>query len=465
MLKIAMASGKIKQHCFILLLSVFIFYCQSLYASADSNVKNEKKIMKEKIVIISPYPAEFINGFRRAFEAHYPEYTIQIHKMKTKEGVTYLQQKKGENTVDLFWATSVDAYEILKADGLLARYQPNKQGIPPQIAGIPVFDSDDYYSGFAFTGVGLMWNILYLKSNGVDVPQNWIDLADPQYAGLIGMSSPTRSGTTHIAVESILQTHGWDKGWQLLQQIGGNLRKITMKSSHVPEGVKNGQFGVGVVVDYYGLSAQAKHFPVSFTYTQPATMFPASIALIENAPHARPAKLFIDFLLSLEGQHLLLNKEVARLPIRLETYESAPDGYPNPFTTSSSAKNKTFKLDFSLSKSRYVLVNMLFDSLVTSNFSSLKTAIASIQQLEKKLATTTTPNAEASDLLQQAKQALHAQLVSEEQSLDAVYNTELKVQSKDDDELNKQKNEWNHMMAEHYRNAQVLADKGLELSP
>jgi len=415
----------------------------------------EKKVIKEKIVIISPYPTKFINGFRRAFEYHHPEYAIQVHKMKTKEGVDYLKQKKGENTVDLFWATSIDAYELLKADDLLASYKPAIQGIPPKIAGIPVADPNHLYSGFAFTGVGLMWNIHYLKSNGVDAPKNWVDLIQPKYAGLIGMSSPVRSGTTHIAVESILQTHGWDKGWQLLQQIGSNVRKITKKSSHVPEGVKNGQFGVGIVVDYYGLSAKAKHFPVNFTYTEPAIMFPASIALIKDAPHAGAAKLFIDFLLSLEGQHLLLNKEIARLPIRMESYEGAPDDYPNPFKKT--AEGEAFVLDFSLSKSRYALVNILFDSLITLNLEPLKAVHKRIHQLEKKLAKQS--NTKASALLQQAKQALYQPLVSEKQALETAYNTKFEAK----DALKQQLEAWSSEVKERYQEALVLVEEGLAL--
>jgi ABC-type Fe3+ transport system substrate-binding protein len=452
MTKIHGVGEKINIFYFLSLLTM-LFLC---YQSTNLYADTEKKVMKEKIVIISPYPAKFIDGFRRAFEYHHPEYAIQVHKMKTKEGVDYLKQKKGENTVDLFWATSIDAYEILKADDLLASYKSAIQGIPPQIAGIPVADPDHLYSGFAFTGVGLMWNIPYLKSNRVDAPKNWIDLADVKYAGLIGMSSPARSGTTHVAVESILQTHGWDKGWQLLQQIGSNVRKVTAKSSHVPKGVKNGQFGIGIVVDYYGLSAQAKHFPVNFTYTQPAIMFPASIALIKDAPHASAAKLFIDFLLSLEGQHLLLNKEVARLPIRMESYEAAPDNYPNPFKKTE--KDEAFKLDFSLSKSRYALVNALFDSLITLNLESLKAVHKSIQQLEKKIAKQS--NAKASDLLQQAQQALYVSLASEKQALNTVYNAKL---NESKDVLKQQLEVWSSEMKEHYKTAQALADKGLAL--
>ena len=452
MTKIHKFDEKINIFYGVLLLIILFLCCKSTNLYADT----EKKIIKEKIIIISPYPTKFIDGFRRAFEHHHPEYAIQVHKMKTKEGVDYLKQKKGENTVDLFWATSIDAYEILKADDLLASYKPTIQGIPPQIAGIPVSDPHHLYSGFAFTGVGLMWNIPFLKSNRVEPPKNWIDLADVKYAELIGMSSPARSGTTHIAVESILQTQGWDKGWQLLQQIGGNVRKITAKSSHVPKGVKNGQFGIGIVVDYYGLSAEAKHFPVNFTYTQPAIMFPASIALIKDAPHAKAAKLFIDFLLSLEGQYLLLNKDVARLPIRMESYEGAPDNYPNPFNKTE--KSGAFKLDFSLSKSRYALVSVLFDSLITLNLEPLKAAHKSIQQLEKKIAKQ--PNEKARDLLKQAQQALYVSLASENQALDTVYNTKL---NKSKDVLKQQLEVWSREMKEHYKMAKMLADKGLAL--
>ena len=65
-------------------------------------------------------------------------------------------------------------------------------------------------------------------------------------------------GTTHLTVETILQGEGWDKGWASLLEIGGNLAQVSDRSFGVPDAVNSGQYGVGIVIDFFGLSARRR---------------------------------------------------------------------------------------------------------------------------------------------------------------------------------------------------------------
>ena len=80
------------------------------------------------------------------------------------------------------------------------------------------------------------------------------------------ISSPSRSGTTHLTVETILQGEGWNKGWEQLLAICANSAAITERSFGVPDGVNNGQFGIGLVIDFFGLAGKYSGFPVEFAY-------------------------------------------------------------------------------------------------------------------------------------------------------------------------------------------------------
>ena len=59
-------------------------------------------------------------------------------------------------------------------------------------------------------------------------------------------------------METILQGEGWDKGWSQLLEISGNSAQITERSFGVPDGVNNGQFGIGIVVDFFGLVVEVQ---------------------------------------------------------------------------------------------------------------------------------------------------------------------------------------------------------------
>ncbi len=69
-----------------------------------------------------------------------------------------------------------------------------------------------------------MWNTRYLKANKLAAPKEWADLLKREYFGHVAMTSPSRSGTTHLTVETILQGEGWDKGWEQAARNGGQQR-------------------------------------------------------------------------------------------------------------------------------------------------------------------------------------------------------------------------------------------------
>jgi ABC-type Fe3+ transport system substrate-binding protein len=57
---------------------------------------------------------------------------------------------------------------------------------------------------------------------------------ESKYFNHLVISAPSRSGTTHLTVETILQAYGWEKGWALLLNAGGNMGSITDRSFGVP---------------------------------------------------------------------------------------------------------------------------------------------------------------------------------------------------------------------------------------
>jgi hypothetical protein len=133
------------------------------------------------------------------------------------------------------------------------------RGIPDKI-GSSINDPEGLYRGQALAGYGLMWNTRYLQAHKLAAPKEWADLTKAVYHGHVATSSPSRSGTTHLTFETILQGEGWDKGWNQILQIAGNCAAVTERSFGVPDGVQNGQFGIGLVIDFFGLAAKASGF-------------------------------------------------------------------------------------------------------------------------------------------------------------------------------------------------------------
>ena len=112
----------------------------------------------EKIVVVTSFPEDMTSVIEKAFEGAHPDYDIEILNKSTSSGVKYVQEIAKANTADIFWASAPDAFEVLKAEGRLAKIAPNVQGIPDKIGAYPMNDADGHYFGFAASGYGIMWN-------------------------------------------------------------------------------------------------------------------------------------------------------------------------------------------------------------------------------------------------------------------------------------------------------------------
>ncbi|MEN8199627.1 MAG: extracellular solute-binding protein [Thermodesulfobacteriota bacterium] len=416
--------------------------------------------MEKQLTVVTSYPKDLTTAFKQAFEKAHPDVKVEMLKKKTTAGVKYIQETASNNSSDLFWASAPDAFEVLKGDELLQKYTVKATGIPDLVGSYPINDPDGYYKGFAASGYGMMWNTRYLKAKDIPAPKEWNDMTKAVYHGHTGMSAPSRSGTTHLTVETILQGEGWDQGWKLMKEIAGNFNTVTERSFGVPDGVNSGAFGVGIVIDFFGLSSQASGFPVDFVYPTVTTLVPANIAIVKNAPHPEAAAAFIEFLLSDSGQEMLLNPKIRRLPVRPETYAKAPKDFPNPFTDKSIGAK--VKFDVVKSKNRYNLVNSMFDVMITYRLDDLRKATKAVQDAEAAMAGK--DNAEAAGLVAEARGLIAALPIDEAKAMDQDFAAIFKKKRKKatDKVTGRQaevEQEWDSMVKENYAKAVQLAKK------
>jgi spermidine/putrescine-binding protein len=301
-----------------------------------------------------------------------------------------------------------------------------------------------------------------MKANKLPDPREWADLAKPVYFSHVAMSSPSRSGTTHLTVETILQGEGWGKGWRQMLMIAGNCAAITERSFGVPDGVNSGQYGLGLVIDFFGLAAKASGFPTEFVYPSVTAIVPANIGMVAGAKNAENAKKFINFTLSTEGQELLFDKQISRLPVLPSVYKKAPPGFPNPFTGKIKPK---VNFDSDLSESRYYVVSSIFDQTITFRHKELTQAAKAINEATARLAGKNNPP--ALKLLDEARDLAYSPVVSEEKSMDKEFLA-LYRDTKRDAAKTKQvtglEEYWGHTARRNYAKAAELAKQAAAMA-
>ena len=408
--------------------------------------------LADTITVVTSFPKELTAAYKKAFEAKHPGDKLEILNKNTAAGIAYVREQAAGSRPEVFWASAPDAFEVLAGAKLLQKVDGGNAAIPDKVGAYPINDPQGLYKGQALAGYGIMWNTRYLAANKLPAPKEWADLARPEYFSHVAISSPSRSGTTHLTVETILQGEGWNKGWAQLLAISGNSAAITERSFGVPDGVSNGQFGIGLVIDFFGLAAKNTGMPVEFVYPSVTAIVPANIALVAGAKSPEAGKRFIQFALSEEGQLLLLQKDISRLPVLPAVYAKAPAGYPNPFGGTIQAK---VNFDSDLSEARYYVVVSLFDQMITFRHKELAQATKAIWDAEKRLAGR--PSAQ----LDEAKKLVFTPVVDDRQIADKSLLALFKADKKDE-AASKQKakveEEWASKAKASYARAVELAN-------
>ena len=414
------------------------------------------------VTVVTSFPKELTQAYKSAFEKANPTIKVEILNKNTVQGIAYVRELPVGQRPDVFWASAPDAFEVLAGQNLLDNVADlANKAVPAKVGNYPINNPKGLYLGQALAGYGLMWNTRYMAANKLPAPAQWADLTKPVYFGHVAMSSPSRSGTTHLTVETVLQGEGWDKGWSQMLQIAGNCAAITERSFGVPDGVNNGQFGIGLVIDFFGLAGKYSGFPVEFIYPNVTAVVPANIALVAGGKNAAEAKKFIAYTVSAEGQELLLDPKISRLPILPPEAMKGkvPAGYPNAFEI---AKRAKVSFDSDLSESRYNVVSAMFDQTITFRLKDLQAATQAIHAAEAALSKK--PNAGAAGLVKQARDLAFSPVVGAgmagNKDFLAVFTA-----NKKDAAVNKQvtglEDSWNRHAQANYQRARQLAEQAL----
>jgi ABC-type Fe3+ transport system substrate-binding protein len=226
---------------------------------------------------------------------------------------------KGTPQADVIWGGEGMVFDNLAAEGLLEPLQvPNAMWdeIPAAIGKptpLPLKDPKKLWVGTYFEPYGIIYHPKQLKRLGIEI-KNWDDLLNPKLKGLVTQWPPDCLPPSHVTYEVILQTNGWEKGWEWLKKLAANTGYFQMRSEGVPDLVAKGEFSIGFAVPSSMAFAQVLHgYDVNFLYPKNAYVTIAPISLMKGALHLKAGQAFIEFTLSEEGQKLL--SELGVFPI------------------------------------------------------------------------------------------------------------------------------------------------------
>jgi iron(III) transport system substrate-binding protein len=238
----------------------------------------------------------------KAFETKYSGMSVQVERSGSERNFQRIAQEMASNIFACDVVNSADAahFIVWKRNGWLSPYVPEDvaRHFPPAY-----YDADGLFVVTRVWLSSLGYNTELVKTD--EAPTSFADLLLPKWTGKIVKGHPSYSGTIMTATFQIVRELKWEYLEKLSKQ-----RVLQVQSSTDPP--KKLALGERAVMadgnDYNLLQFKGRGQPVEPVYPSEGTpTITGPTGVFGSAPHPNAARLFHNWLHSIEGQQLLVD--------------------------------------------------------------------------------------------------------------------------------------------------------------
>ena len=273
------------------------------YRGADRDARLVERAKQEGVVVV--YTSLAPTESKPLAEAFEKKYGIKVELWRAlsdkvvQRTVTEAQGRR--HTVDVV-ETNGPEMEMIAREKLLAEIHSPYLADLPQ-AAIPAHRTwfPDRMNFFV-----VAYNTTKVQRS--EIPAGYEGFVDPKWKGRIGIEA-----TDAEWMATLIKTWGNEKGMDYFRKLSA--MKPDVRKGHVllAELIAAGEVPVGLTVYNSNVESLKKRgAPIDFVPVQPVAARPQGIGVARNAPHPNAALLFVDFVLSPEGQRLF--ESLGRVP-------------------------------------------------------------------------------------------------------------------------------------------------------
>lgn len=223
---------------------------------------------------------------------------IEVQRLSANEGYSRVEQEAPNFGADMQWGQ----LESMALRGVDEDYfepydSPTWEDVPDEFK-----DPEGRWYGWSFWYNLVAFNEDALKKKGLDVPESWEDLADPQYEGEITLPNPASSGTGYLFASTILQVMGEDDGWDYLDKLDQNIGQYTKSGSQPAELVGQGEYAIAVTWDQAVFDHIDEGYPLKPVYPSEGLGYSLDVLwMFKDTDQRDEVEELIDYIGSDEG--------------------------------------------------------------------------------------------------------------------------------------------------------------------
>jgi iron(III) transport system substrate-binding protein len=265
---------------------------------------------KEGRVVIYSNTEQFaVAPVLEAFEKAFPKIKVDYTEIKSSELFTRFvsEAQAGALQADIMWSSSMDLQFKLLTEGYAQAY------VSPEKASIPAWANwKDQGFGITFEPAAFIYNKRLMSE--ADAPKSHVDLAKllttraAELKGKVASYDIQRSGLGYFLVSQDLKAG--NTIWDIAKGLGEARARYYTATGSMLEKVSSGEHSLAFnVVGSYALLKAKSDPAIGVVIPRDYAIVMTRIAFItKDAKRQAAAKVFMDFLLSKQGQDAIANK-------------------------------------------------------------------------------------------------------------------------------------------------------------
>ena len=250
-----------------------------------------------KLIVYGSCEEEYLNAVCANFKSLYG-IDVQAQRLSTGEVAAKIEEENGHPSADVWFGGTTDPYNVSSSKGLLEQYEPKNAS--HLISDKFKSTNKDWYG--IYKGIlGILYDKEELQRLKLDVPQDYKDLIDPKYKGLIWSSNYNTAGTAKLIINTVIQKYGHDQGIQYLVDLDKNIAQYTKSGSGPSKAIGTGEctIGIGMLHDGIYQIVDQEHENVGLQIPSSGASYEVgATAIFKGAAHPNAAKLWVEYALS-----------------------------------------------------------------------------------------------------------------------------------------------------------------------
>lgn len=241
-------------------------------------------------------------AMENAFEAK-SGLEISMTRKSTGEILNQLRTEKADPTIDVWWGGTGDTHLQAGSEDLLQPYEAaHKRDLLPW--ALNFFEMSGGRSAAIYAGaLGFAYNSDVLRKLKLPAPTCWRDLTHPVFSGRIRSGNPNSSGTAFTMLATLVQLFGEDEAFRFLEALNRNIDQYTTAGSAPVKAAARGETLIGISFMHDAVTLKQAGSPLVIVAPCEGTGYEiGAVSIVKGSHNPDNARLFVDFVLSPEGQ-------------------------------------------------------------------------------------------------------------------------------------------------------------------